>query len=108
MEYRQLFEDCRRWILQAHEGKISEQEAFSQVLLRVDASGLAPDTFDLADPDLRCPTDYGLKTFLKVISWGKKRAPRCVRERYFDFGPTAFLRAAMANRGVGKALRVQI
>lgn len=108
VEYRQLFEDCRRWILRAHEGKISEQEAFSQVLLRVDASGLAPDTFDLADPDLRCPTDYGLKTLLKVISWGKKRAPRCVRERYFDFGPTAFLRAAMANRGVGKALRMQI
>ena len=107
-EYRRLFEDCRRWIVKAHEGRMSDYEALSWVMMRIERSGLAPDTFDLSEPDLRCPADYGLKTFFNVIRWGKKRAPRVVRERYFDFGPAAFFKAAIANRSVGKSLHMEL
>lgn len=69
-------------------GSSTPDETAARIYEHIAASGLAPDPLALTEPENRCPAGtFSTLPMLKLLIWGRRRAPKHVRDHYFDAGP---------------------
>ncbi|MCB0374283.1 MAG: NAD(P)/FAD-dependent oxidoreductase [Sinomicrobium sp.] len=106
--YHQVFMQAKEIITLAANDEAAISQSCNEIMKLLDDSGLCPDIFGISKPNLKFPMAYGLRFFRNIAKWGKKRAPEYVREHYFDYNASSFIRTMLKNRGMKKAVRVTI
>ena len=107
-DYYRLFTAAREIIIRAAAGETDTDKSCREVMQLLEGSGLCPDVFGIGKPDLKFPRAYGLRFFRRIAGWGKKRAPEYVRQNYFDYNASTFIKTVIKNRGMKKALEVRV
>jgi tetracycline 7-halogenase / FADH2 O2-dependent halogenase len=81
-----LFARCGGHIDAVRSGTLTPSQAASRIFGDIDASGLSPSPWRLEDPEVRSPGTFTMFPMMKVVAWGKLRAPASVKKHYFIAG----------------------
>ncbi|MEM7307292.1 MAG: NAD(P)/FAD-dependent oxidoreductase [Planctomycetota bacterium] len=105
-EYYRVFAASKRLIERAADEPGTEDACFADVCRLIERGGFLPGAFQIGDPAARCPSEYRLRDYLRILRWGKKRAPEFIRRAYFDYGPSTFVRNVIRARHTKRLVRL--
>lgn len=88
--YWRLFTSAVSEVKAARDQLFSPAEASKNIYRLLAESGLCPEPWQLSNPENRCPAGPAtVAPILRLLLWGKYRAPEFVRQHYFDAGVSA-------------------
>lgn len=93
--YHTLFDYSVEQIKKSVMGELPPAEANQSILSAIGDANLAPPFMKLDQPDLQVPAEYGLSTYVKIGKWVKKKAPKYIREEYFDISVLPIIKSFM-------------
>jgi FADH2 O2-dependent halogenase len=89
-QYWTLFTSAVSEVNAVHDQLLSPAEASRNIYRLLAESGLCPEPWQLLNPENRCPAGPAtVASVLRLLLWGKHRAPEFVRQHYFDAGVNA-------------------
>ncbi len=82
-----LFENAVDVVGEYRNGRLTEPEAIEKIYELLESSGLAPDSWGILDPENHAPAgSVAPLPMLRLLVWGRRRAPASVRDSYFTGG----------------------
>jgi FADH2 O2-dependent halogenase len=101
----QLFERAGRHIDEVRAKTLTPSQAAGRIFDDIEKSGLGPPSWKLEDPAVRSPGTFTALPMMKVVAWGKFRAPPEVRKHYFIAGRPRDHFGELAQMGIREARR---
>lgn len=85
--YWKLFTSAVSEVKAVRDELLSPAEASRNIYRLLAESRLCPDSWQLLNPENRCPAGAGtLVPVLRLVLWGKYRSPEFIRQHYFNSG----------------------
>ncbi len=85
--FKKLFEESVAIVDRVERQELTGEKAAEMIFNKYAEADFIPPEFQLHNPNHRYLCRFDIPAMLKVVSWGKLKAPQLLREKYFDFSP---------------------
>jgi len=105
-ETQKIFDRGFEEIMRVRSGEAEPHQTAQNLFTILKDVDFVPPAFRLADPEQHAPSPFTLPKMVRDLPWYQKHAPQWVRDTFFDWSPTLYLKYTMT--GVLKQLATSI